>query len=241
MAYWELPHQKFRIYPDLLCLEGFWSFSWTETWIPMIWKQRSCVAYNHLKNFIPQKNYAAGSTNSAAFSAETGFFSEWLSPEIVCESVTSYIDRRKPCQQYSVPERYRQRSQCISPAYLSALFKRNRAWVSVTISLLSESTPPAVIFTAKHDSEGNQYEMRLANQYYFSTSFKEKWMSNHSILHTDDNFSDVKILAFSCASYNFLYNKNNVYYHDIFLYECAVNTFYRHYICFAENLSVAVV
>lgn len=35
--------------------------------------------------------------------------------------------------------------------------------------------------------------------------------------------------------------KNNVYYHDIFLYECAVNYLYRHYICFAENLSVAVV
>lgn len=26
-----------------------------------------------------------------------------------------------------------------------------------------------------------------------------------------------------------------------FLYECAVNYLYRHYICFAENLSVAVV
>lgn len=36
--------------------------------------------------------------------------------------------------------------------------------------------------------------------------------------------------------------KNNVYYHDIFFYMSAQSiTFYRHYICFAENLSVAVV
>ena len=35
----------------------------------MIWKQKSCMYTIIWKNFIPQKNYVAGSTNSAAFSA----------------------------------------------------------------------------------------------------------------------------------------------------------------------------
>lgn len=77
-----------------------------------------------------------------------------------------------------------------------------------------------------------------ANQYYFSTSFKKKWMSLH--LHTEI-LRRQNLSFYLCFPITPCIIKTMSIIMTSFLYECAVNYLYRHYICFAENLSVAVV
>ena len=139
----------------------------------MIWKQKSCMYTIIWKNFIPQKNYVTGSMTSAIFSAIN-----WILPlndyhQKLCESVTSYID-----------ENYASNTLClndiaseanVSPAYLSALFKKKQG-VSISDYITTQTNQRRLplSYSHKHDSEGNQYEMRLRQSILFQHKLQER-------------------------------------------------------------------
>lgn len=96
------------------------------------------------KNFIPQKNYVTGSMTSLCHLLCNKLDSSLNDyHQKLCESVTSFIN-----------ENYASNTLClndiaseanVSPAYLSALFKKNRESVSAITLQPRESMQPAVI------------------------------------------------------------------------------------------------
>lgn len=202
MAYWELPHQKFRIYPDLLSAwkdsEVFYELNLDTHDL----EAKILYVYNHLEEFHTTEELCGWLNELCRLLCRKLDSSLNDYHQKLCESVTSYID-----------ENYASNTLClndiaseanVSPAYLSALFKRNRAWVSVTISLLSESTPPAVILQPQTWLWRKSVWNAVTPINIISAQASRK-NECHSICI--QRYSDVKILAFTCVSYDSLYNK----------------------------------